>query len=118
MAGLRIVRPLHTEAVFQLLVVQIVDDHRPDIPDLALRRKGYLGEGFGLSLTEKNQRATGGMARVDREIHTARHMARPVGQCMAVAHPEPPVLVGVMEGGPDHGIEINRGTGIWNHDVT
>ena len=88
---------IHPESVFQLLIVKIVDDHRIDIADLALRGEGNLGIGLGIPLPEKNQCATGGMRRKDREIHTSRHMTRPIGKGMTVTHPEASELVSVVK---------------------
>ena len=99
---LGIVRPFHPEPIFQEFVVEIVNDHRPDIPDLALVREGNLGIGLRLTLSEEHQRAPSGMAGVNREVDTSRHMTRPVGKRVTVAHPEALILVGMMKGGADH----------------
>ena len=99
MTGLGIIGPLHTKTVFRLLVVEIIDDHRKDISDLTLRGEWNLRIWSGLSLTEKHERAGSRVGRVDREIHTARHVARPVGKGVPVTQTESSVLVSMVKGG-------------------
>ena len=99
MAGLGIPRSLHPEPVLQFLVVEVVNDHREDIADLALGRERDLGVGLRLPLAEEDQDAGGRMRGEDRKVHPAGNVARPVGEGMAIAHPESPVLMGMVIGG-------------------
>ena len=98
MSSLRIPWSLHPEPVLQLLVIEIVDDHRKDIADLALMWERDLREGLRLTLSKEHQRATRSMGGEDGKIHTTRHMTRSVGKSMSIAHPKSPVLVSVVKG--------------------
>ena len=97
-SGLRIIRSFHPEAVFCLFVVQIVDDHGVHIADLTLRGERDLRIGSGLPFAEEHKRAGGGVGGVDREIHPARHMTRPIRKGMSVTQPESSVLMSMMKG--------------------
>jgi hypothetical protein len=97
MARLGIRGSLHSEAILEFLVVQIVDDHGIDIAYLALGRKRYLGKGLRLALPEEHQCATGGMGGKNGKVYPTRHVARPVGKGVTIPHPEPSIFMGVVE---------------------
>ena len=48
----RIPRTLHSEAIFQILGLQIMHDHRPDMAETEILRERNLGDGFRLAVLE------------------------------------------------------------------
>ena len=99
----RIPRTLHPVTVLQLFVVEIVDDHRENIANLAFRRERNLRIGLRFAPAEKNQRTGRCVSRVNREVHSTGHMTCPVGKRMPVSQTEALILVGVMERGAHGG---------------
>ena len=108
MSRFGIPRAFHPESILKLPIVEVINNHRKDIADLALGRERDLRIGPRLSLVEENQRARSGMGRENREIHASRHMARPEGKSMAIAHAKAAILMSVVKNGSDHQCSLAR----------
>jgi hypothetical protein len=84
-------------AIFNLLVVEIEDGHRPNISQAVFRRKRNIREWHRIALFKEHQGTGGGMGRKDREVCAARNMARPEGQRMPIAEAKIAVRMSVIE---------------------
>ena len=93
----RLPRTFHAEPILHLLIIKIVYDHGENITNLAFGRERYFGKWFRSPFTEKNKSTRRGMSRKNREIHSARHMACPIGKRMTIAHFKLSELVGVVQ---------------------
>ena len=97
MALARVVLPVKAIAVFDLLVIEIEDRHRPNISQAVFRRKRNIREWDRIALFEEHQGTGAGMGRKDREVYAARNMARPEGQRMPIAEAKIAVRMSVIE---------------------
>ena len=93
----RVVRPVETIAIFNLLVVQVEDGHRPQISQSVFWRKRNLRKREGSSFFKKHERARGRVSRENREVYSAGHMASTEWQRMPVTEAELPVRVSMIE---------------------
>ncbi len=92
-ALLRTERPIHAEAIFYVLEIQVEHDHREHIAQPELLEERYLHKGLLLVIVEQHQGAIGGIARVYREIHHVAKTRCPKGMGPASAQFQPLVLV-------------------------
>ena len=85
---------VHAEAVLDVLVVEVEDNHREHIAQAELAEEGDFDERLLLAVVEQHQRAVGGVAGIDREVdHVAGdRRAERIGP--ARAQLQPLVLVG------------------------
>ena len=73
MALVRLVWPVHAVAVFDVLVVEVEDDHGEDMPQQKLGREGDLHQRLRRPFLEQDQGAGRGVAGKDGEVDPAGH---------------------------------------------
>ncbi len=88
MPGLRIVRAVHAVAIFEILRVEIENDHGKHIADAEFGREGNFREWSGLAAPEEHECAVGGVTGEDGKIDATSNHPRPVGKRVAEAQPE------------------------------
>ena len=109
-APVRVVGTVHPIGIFDLVDVQVKDDHREGVADTKVFREGQDGEGLLLGAAEEAQLAVGGVDGVDGEADSAGHHVGAVEEKQAGPHSEAGDVVG---GGQGFGGQ-QRGR-LWDH---
>jgi len=103
-----VARPVEDEAVLDVLVVEVVDDHGEDVPDAELVEERDHGVGLGLPLVEQGELARRRVARIDAEVHAAGHDPRAKRDDLPRAQLDALELVGRVRRGLEHKKRLHR----------
>ena len=77
MTFLRIPRPIHPIAVFNVLEIQIKNHHREYISHLEFLQERYFDKRFRFMIMEKNQRTIRSVTGIDRKVYSISHYGSP-----------------------------------------